>query len=90
VGVSASPQNMAFAMQSDGLPTTFVPERNLLFLTLADTLVIDVCETDYSGYPACRGNTIKVMPLVLTLGLARPLFIRMPQSRHNSKTRQLQ
>ncbi|MDR2851571.1 MAG: 7-cyano-7-deazaguanine synthase QueC [Burkholderiaceae bacterium] len=87
VGTSALTQDVAFAMQADGLPNTFVPGRNLLFLTLAgalayrrglDVLVIGVCETDYSGYPDCRDNTIKAMQLALSLGLERPLAIETP------------
>jgi 7-cyano-7-deazaguanine synthase len=87
VGASALTQDAAFAMQADGLPNTFVPGRNLLFLTLAgalayrrglDVLVIGVCETDYSGYPDCRDNTIKAMQAALALGLDRPLVIETP------------
>lgn len=56
-------RDTAFKMESSGLPNTFVPGRNLLFLTLAaalayrrglQVLVTGVCETDYSGYPDCR------------------------------------
>ena len=87
VGASALTQDVAFAMQADGLPNTFVPGRNLLFLTLAgalayrrglDVLVTGVCETDYSGYPDCRDNTIKAMQLALALGLERRLVIETP------------
>ena len=61
-------RELAFEMQASGLPNTFVPGRNLVFLTLAgalayrrglDTLVTGVCETDYSGYPDCRDDTMK-------------------------------
>jgi 7-cyano-7-deazaguanine synthase len=87
VGTSALTADVAFTMQTDGLPNTFVPGRNLLFLTLAgalayrrglDVLVIGVCETDYSGYPDCRDNTIKAMQLALALGLDRHLVIETP------------
>ena len=62
----------AFEMQANGLPNTFVPGRNLLFLTLAgalayrrglEVIVTGVCETDFSGYPDCRDDTMKAMQL---------------------------
>jgi 7-cyano-7-deazaguanine synthase len=74
-------------MQADGLLNTFVPGRNLLFLTLAGALayrrglqviVTGVCETDYSGYPDCRDDTMKAMQLALSLGLDRRLVIETP------------
>lgn len=77
----------AFQMASSGLPNTFVPGRNLLFLTLAgavayrrgiDVLVTGVCETDYSGYPDCRDDTMKAMQLALSLGMERRLRIETP------------
>jgi 7-cyano-7-deazaguanine synthase len=77
----------AIEMQANGLPNTFVPGRNLLFLNFAaavayrrklDVLVGGMCETDYSGYPDCRDNTIKAMQLALSLGLAAPLAIETP------------
>ncbi|MCC7478809.1 7-cyano-7-deazaguanine synthase QueC [bacterium] len=64
-----------------GLPATFVPARNLLFLTIAGgyawqhgirDLVIGVCETDYSGYPDCRSETIVAQQQALRLGLDAP------------------
>lgn len=70
-----------------GLPTTFVPGRNLLFLTYAaalayrrgiGTLVGGMCETDFSGYPDCRDNTMKAMQLALSLGLDRKLHVETP------------
>ncbi|MGQ0672091.1 MAG: 7-cyano-7-deazaguanine synthase QueC [Hyphomicrobium sp.] len=70
-----------------GLPTTFVPGRNLLFLTYAaalayrrgiGTLVAGMCETDYSGYPDCRRSTIDVLERGLSLGMDRPLRIATP------------
>ena len=87
VGDSALTQDVAFAMQANGLPNTFVPGRNLLFLTLAGALayrrglqviVTGVCETDYSGYPDCRDDTMKAMQLALSLGLDRRLVIDTP------------
>jgi 7-cyano-7-deazaguanine synthase len=75
------------AFGSDGLPNTFVPGRNLLFLTFAAALafrrgMVDLvggmCETDYSGYPDCRAETMKAMTQALTLGMARPFVIHTP------------
>ena len=80
-------RDTAFAMEASGLPNTFVPGRNLLFLTLAaalayrrgmDVLVTGVCETDFSGYPDCRDDTMKAMQLALNLGLAQRLRIETP------------
>ena len=80
-------RDVAFRMESSGLPNTFVPGRNLLFLTLAaalayrrglDVLVTGVCETDYSGYPDCRDDTMKAMQLALSLGMDRRLRIDTP------------
>jgi 7-cyano-7-deazaguanine synthase len=76
-----------FQMQANGLPNTFVPGRNLLFLTLAaavayrrdlQVLVTGVCETDFSGYPDCRDDTMKAMQLALSLGMDRRLLIETP------------
>jgi len=75
------------AMQADGLPNTFVPGRNLLFLTMAATvayrrgikhIVTGVCETDYSGYPDCRDDTIKALQLALNLGMDRRFVLHTP------------
>jgi len=77
----------AIEMQANGLPNTFVPGRNLLFLTFAaalayrrgaSVLVGGMCETDYSGYPDCRDNTIKATQVALSLGLDTPLTIETP------------
>lgn len=74
-------------LSKEGLPNTFVPTRNLLFLTLAcavsyrrelTVLVGGMCETDYSGYPDCRDETIKAMQLALSLGTDRPIRIETP------------
>ena len=71
----------------EGLPTTFVPGRNLIFLTLAAVvayqrkirhIVTGVCETDFSGYPDCRDDTIKAMQLALNNGMARQFVIHTP------------
>ena len=77
----------AIEMQANGLPNTFVPGRNLLFLAFAATvayrrgatvLVGGMCETDYSGYPDCRDNTMKAMQLALSLGLDAKLTVETP------------
>ncbi len=71
----------------NGLPNTFVPGRNLLFLTLAGaiawrrgmtTLVGGMCETDYSGYPDCRRETMDAQELTLARGMDRPYKIETP------------
>ncbi|PBJ07232.1 7-cyano-7-deazaguanine synthase [Pseudomonas ogarae] len=73
--------------EKNGLPNTFVPGRNLLFLTFAATiayrrgltvLVGGMCETDYSGYPDCRDNTLKATQLALSLGMDAPVIIETP------------
>ncbi|MBN9470076.1 MAG: 7-cyano-7-deazaguanine synthase QueC [Bosea sp.] len=80
-----SESEIAFA--ENGLPTTFVPGRNLIFLSFAAALayrrdcrhiVLGVCETDYSGYPDCRDDTIKAMQVALGLGLDRRLVLHTP------------
>jgi 7-cyano-7-deazaguanine synthase len=80
-------RDVAFKMESSGLPNTFVPGRNLLFLTLAAALayrrdlqvmVTGVCETDFSGYPDCRDDTIKAMQLALSLGMDKRFLIETP------------
>jgi 7-cyano-7-deazaguanine synthase len=74
-------------MQANGLPNTFVPGRNILFLTLATAIayrrgithiVTGVCETDYSGYPDCRDDTIKALQVALTLGMDRRFVLHTP------------
>jgi 7-cyano-7-deazaguanine synthase len=80
-------RDTAFKMESSGLPNTFVPGRNLLFLTLAAALayrrdlqviVTGVCETDFSGYPDCRDDTMKAMQLALSLGMDKRFLIDTP------------
>lgn len=75
------------AIAENGLPNTFVPGRNLLFLTLAgaiawrrgiSTLVGGMCETDYSGYPDCRRTTLDAQELTLARGMDRPFNIETP------------
>ena len=70
-----------------GLPTTFVPGRNILFLTIATSyayqkkirhMVAGVCQTDYSGYPDCRDATIRSLQATLKLGLDYDIIIHTP------------
>jgi 7-cyano-7-deazaguanine synthase len=75
------------AMREDGLPNTFVPGRNLIFLTFAAALayrrglrhiVTGVCETDFSGYPDCRDDTIKALQVALNLGMEKRFVLHTP------------
>jgi 7-cyano-7-deazaguanine synthase len=84
---SALTAERAIEMDARGLPTTFVPGRNLVFLTCAaaladrrglDVLVGGMCETDFSGYPDCRRDTIEAMARALSLGLDKPVVIDTP------------
>jgi 7-cyano-7-deazaguanine synthase len=84
---TALTQQRAIEWRDDGLPSTFVPGRNLIFLSLAaavayrrglDVLVGGMCETDYSGYPDCRDNTLKAMQVALSLGLGSKLTVETP------------
>jgi 7-cyano-7-deazaguanine synthase len=87
LGDSALTTDRAIALEANGLPNTFVPGRNLLFLTLAaalayrrgaSVLVAGMCETDYSGYPDCRDRTLKAMQTALSLGLDTPMALETP------------
>ncbi len=87
LGQTALTSETEITMSEEGLPTTFVPGRNLLFLTCAAAIayrrglrriVAGVCETDYSGYPDCRDDTIKAMQLALNLGLQRRFVLETP------------
>lgn len=80
-------REMAFSMEQSGLPNTFVPGRNLVFLTLAaalayrrnlQVLITGVCEADYSGYPDCRDDSIKALQVALSLGMDRRILIETP------------
>ncbi len=84
---TALTQEKAIEMQSSGLPNTFVPGRNLLFLTFAATIayrrnlkviVAGMCETDYSGYPDCRDDTIKALQVAISLGLDTRIVLETP------------
>src|SRR5271156_2881499 len=87
IGGSALTDDMTIAMGESGLPTTFVPGRNVMFLTAAAALgyrrgiaelVGGMCETDFSGYPDCRDETIQATAKALSLGLARDVRIHTP------------
>ena len=87
IGGTAMTEDVAITMGAEGLPNTFVPGRNLLFLTYAAAIayrrglkriVGGMCETDYSGYPDCRDDTIKAMQLALNLGMERRFVLDMP------------
>ncbi len=84
---TALTSDVAIAMQDNGLPNTFVPGRNLLFMTVAATvayrrglnvLVGGMCETDFSGYPDCRDDTMKALQVALNLGMATRLKLETP------------
>ena len=87
VSDTALTRETAIAMQANGLPNTFVPGRNLLFMTLAaalayrrgvQVLVTGVCETDFSGYPDCRDDTMKALQVALSLGMDTRFLIETP------------
>jgi 7-cyano-7-deazaguanine synthase len=87
VSNTALTSGVEIAMLANGLPNTFVPGRNLLFLTFAAAvayrrdakhIVTGVCETDYSGYPDCRDDTIKAMQLAINLGMQARFVIHTP------------
>jgi len=84
---TALTREVAITIGESGLPTTFVPGRNLVFLAFAGALgyrrgakhlVAGMCETDFSGYPDCRDDTIKAMQLALNLGMERRFVIHTP------------
>lgn len=87
ISETALTRDAAIAFSEGGLPTTFVPGRNLLFLTYAAAiayrrglrrLVGGMCETDYSGYPDCRDDTLKALQVALTLGMDRRFVVETP------------
>ena len=84
---TALTRDAEIALREDGLPNTFVPGRNLIFLTFAAALayrrglrhiVAGMCETDYSGYPDCRDDTIKALQAAINLGMATRLVLHTP------------
>ena len=87
VSENAMTRDVAIAMRADGLPNAFVPGRNLIFLTFAaalaywrglERLVAGVCETDYSGYPDCRDDTVKALQVAVNLGMQTRFVIETP------------
>jgi 7-cyano-7-deazaguanine synthase len=87
LGSTALTEDRAVEMQANGLPNTFVPGRNLLFFCAAaalayrwgaSVLVGGMCETDYSGYPDCRDNTLKALQVAMSLGLDAPMAVQTP------------
>jgi 7-cyano-7-deazaguanine synthase len=87
IGDTAMTQEIEIETGENGLPTTFVPGRNLLFLTFAAAIayrrgikhiVGGMCETDFSGYPDCRDDTIKAMQLALNLGMDQRFVLHTP------------
>ncbi len=83
----AMTEEREIAFSENGLPNTFVPGRNLIFLTFAvavgyrrgiETLVGGMCETDYSGYPDCRDTTMQALRLALSLGMDQRVKIETP------------
>ena len=84
---TALTRDTAIEIAESGLPTTFVPGRNLIFFCFAGALayrrgarhiVAGMCETDYSGYPDCRDDTVKAMQVALTLGLDKRVTLHTP------------
>lgn len=87
MGETALTSEVAISMGANGLPTTFVPGRNILFFTTAAGiayrrgirhLVGGMCETDYSGYPDCRDDTLKALQVALNLGLDTRFVVETP------------
>ena len=87
IGETAMTSDMEIAFNEQGIPKTFVPGRNLVFLTAAAALawrkgirhlVMGVCETDFSGYPDCRDDTVKAMQVALNLGMDARFVVHTP------------
>jgi 7-cyano-7-deazaguanine synthase len=87
VSDTALTRDTAIEMGANGLPTSFVPGRNLVFVTFAAALayrrghrhlVAGMCETDYSGYPDCRDDTLKALQVALNLGMERRFVLHTP------------
>jgi 7-cyano-7-deazaguanine synthase len=84
---TALTHNQEIQFTTEGLPNTFVPGRNLIFLNFAaavayrrglSVIVGGMCETDYSGYPDCRDDTIKAVQIALNLGMDRRFIVETP------------
>ncbi|VFU07302.1 7-cyano-7-deazaguanine synthase QueC [Methylocella tundrae] len=87
ISTTAMTHDVAIVMDERGLPNTFVPGRNLMFLTFAGALayrrgltriVAGMCETDFSGYPDCRDDSVKAMQLALNLGMDARFNVETP------------
>ncbi len=87
VGQTAMTEDRAFEITEKGLPNTFVPGRNLVFLTYAaaladrrqlNALVGGMCETDFSGYPDCRRDSLDALQTALNLGMAQDFVVETP------------
>lgn len=87
IGETALTHDVAIEMTESGLPSTFVPGRNLLFFTYAaalgyrrniTTLVGGMCETDFSGYPDCRDETLKSLQKTISLGMGKDFSLQTP------------
>ncbi len=87
ISSTALTRDVEIEIGKEGLPNTFVPGRNLIFLTFAAALayrrglrhlVGGMCETDYSGYPDCRDDTIKALQVALNLGMEKRFVLHTP------------
>jgi 7-cyano-7-deazaguanine synthase len=87
ISETALTRDTEMVFSNNGLPNTFVPGRNIIFLTMAaaltyrrgiSTLVAGVCETDYSGYPDCRDDAIKSLQVTLNIGMGTNILIETP------------
>jgi 7-cyano-7-deazaguanine synthase len=87
ISETALTRDVELQMESNGLPNTFVPGRNIVFLTFAAALAFrrglrhlvgGMCETDYSGYPDCRDDTMKALQVALNLGMERRFVLHTP------------
>ncbi|TXG96738.1 MAG: 7-cyano-7-deazaguanine synthase QueC [Nevskiaceae bacterium] len=87
LSTSALTADLPLSKRLDGLPATFVPGRNLVFLTFAAIVahqrglkhvVVGVCETDFSGYPDCRDDTVKALQVAINLGMEARLVLDTP------------
>lgn len=87
ISATAMTRDVAITIEANGLPNTFVPGRNLVFLAFAAAvayrrglqhIVGGMCETDFSGYPDCRDVTIKAMQTALNLGMEKNFLLDTP------------
>jgi 7-cyano-7-deazaguanine synthase len=92
ISETALTRNSAIVFAESGLPSTFVPGRNLIFFAFAAAigyrrgvrhLVGGMCETDYSGYPDCRDDTLKALQVTLSLGMDRRFVVHTPLMRRD-------